>query len=68
MVLATISPGAKLPLHYHTGTAEAYTLSGSWHYLEYPDQLQTAGSYIYEPAESCTHSSALKPTPRTRSC
>jgi len=52
VVLATISPGATLPLHYHTGTAEAYTLSGSWHYLEYPDQLQTAGSYIYEPAGS----------------
>ncbi len=52
VVLAVISPGAKLPVHYHTGTAEAYTLSGSWHYLEYPDQLQTAGSYLYEPAGS----------------
>jgi 2,4'-dihydroxyacetophenone dioxygenase len=41
-----------IPLHYHTGIAEGYTLSGSWHYLEYPDQLQTAGSYLYEPAGS----------------
>src|SRR5215475_3177968 len=52
VVLATIAPGASLPLHYHTGIAEGYTLSGCWHYLEYPDQLQTAGSYLYEPAGS----------------
>jgi 2,4'-dihydroxyacetophenone dioxygenase len=52
VVLATIAPGASLPMHYHTGIAEGYTLSGSWHYLEYPDQLQTAGSYLYEPAGS----------------
>ena len=52
VVLATFSPGAVVPLHYHTGIAEVYTLSGSWHYLEYPDQLQTAGSYLYEPGGS----------------
>jgi quercetin dioxygenase-like cupin family protein len=52
VVLATIAPGAVLPLHYHTGVAEGYTLSGSWHYLEYPDQIQRAGSYLYEPAGS----------------
>ncbi|HME76926.1 MAG TPA: 2,4'-dihydroxyacetophenone dioxygenase family protein [Mycobacterium sp.] len=52
VVLAVLSPGAKLPIHYHTGTAEAYTLSGRWHYLEYPDQPQTAGSYLYEPGGS----------------
>jgi 2,4'-dihydroxyacetophenone dioxygenase len=52
VVLATFAPGAQIPLHYHTGAAEVYTLSGSWHYLEYPDQLQTAGSYLYEPAAS----------------
>ena len=52
VVLAVISPGAKLPIHYHTGIAEAYTLSGSWHYAEYPDQLQAAGSYLHEPAGS----------------
>ena len=50
VVLATFSPGAQIPLHYHTGIAEVYTMSGSWHYLEYPDQPQTAGSYVYEPA------------------
>ena len=52
VVLAVLSPGAQLPVHYHTGVAEAYTLSGRWHYLEYPDQPQTAGSYLYEPAGS----------------
>ncbi|AGC63223.1 ChrR Cupin-like domain protein [Mycobacterium marinum] len=52
LVLATFEPGATVPLHYHTGTAEVYTLSGCWHYLEYPDQLQTAGSYLYEPGSS----------------
>ena len=52
VVLAVLNPGAQLPVHYHTGVAEAYTLSGRWHYLEYPDQPQTAGSYLYEPAGS----------------
>lgn len=52
VVLATFEPGASVPLHYHTGVAEVYTLSGCWHYAEYPDQLQTAGSYLYEPGSS----------------
>lgn len=52
VVLATFAPGAQLPIHYHTGTAEVFTLSGSWHYQEYPDQPQTAGSYLYEPGSS----------------
>ncbi|MEO8815225.1 MAG: 2,4'-dihydroxyacetophenone dioxygenase family protein [Mycobacterium sp.] len=52
VVLATFEPGATVPLHYHTGVAEVYTLSGCWHYLEYPDQLQIAGSYLYEPGSS----------------
>jgi quercetin dioxygenase-like cupin family protein len=52
VVLAVLSPGAQLPVHYHTGTAEAYTISGRWYYLEYPDQPQTAGSYLYEPGGS----------------
>jgi 2,4'-dihydroxyacetophenone dioxygenase len=52
VVLAVLSPGATMPIHYHTGITEAYTLSGRWYYLEYPDQPQTAGSYVYEPAGS----------------
>ncbi|TIC83280.1 hypothetical protein E8D34_16385 [Nocardioides sp. GY 10113] len=52
VVLATFAPGARIPLHYHTNAVDAYTLSGSWHYIEYPDQPQTAGSYLYEPGSS----------------
>ncbi|KXF51972.1 hypothetical protein AXA44_12365 [Rhodococcus sp. SC4] len=52
VVLATFAPGAKIPLHYHTGVVDAWTMSGSWHYLEYADQPQTAGSYLYEPGSS----------------
>ena len=47
-----IAPGVNLPIHYHTGTAEVYTLSGRWEYREYPAQPQTAGSYLYEPGGS----------------
>lgn len=52
VVLATLEPGITLPVHYHTGPAEVFTLSGRWHYVEYPDQMQTAGSYLYEPGGS----------------
>jgi 2,4'-dihydroxyacetophenone dioxygenase len=52
VLLATFSPGAQLPVHYHTGVAEVYTLSGRWYYAEYPDQPQTAGSYLFEPSGS----------------
>lgn len=49
---AVFHPGVVLPKHYHTGTVHLFTLSGSWHYAEYPDQPQTAGSYLYEPGGS----------------
>lgn len=52
VVLATFEPGARIPLHYHTGAVDAWTISGSWHYLEYADQTQTAGSYLFEPGAS----------------
>ncbi len=52
VVLATFAPGARIPLHYHTGSVDAFTLSGSWHYVEYADQPQTAGTYLYEPGSS----------------
>ncbi len=54
VILGVISPGAKMPIHYHTGPAEVYTLAGRWYYLEYPDQPQTAGSYVFRPA-GCVH-------------
>ncbi len=46
-------PGYKVQTHRHTGPVYAFTLSGSWHYLEYPE-VNTAGSYLFEPAGS-TH-------------
>jgi quercetin dioxygenase-like cupin family protein len=52
VALATFAPGTSIPLHYHTGPAEIYTLKGCWIYKEYPDQPQTAGSYLYEPGGS----------------
>ncbi len=45
-------PGVVLPTHYHTGTVHLWTLSGRWNYVEYPDQPQTAGSYLFEPGSS----------------
>lgn len=52
VVRAQFKPGTLLPKHFHTGTVHFYTLSGRWNYLEYPDQPQTAGSYLYEPGGS----------------
>ena len=52
VILATLAPGCELPLHFHTGAAQVYTLKGRWLYREYPDQPQTAGSYLYEPGGS----------------
>ena len=52
VVLATFAPGARIPLHYHTGAVDAWTISGSWHYKEYAEQPQIAGSYLYEPGAS----------------
>ncbi|OEF22737.1 2,4'-dihydroxyacetophenone dioxygenase family protein [Vibrio rumoiensis] len=46
------SPGVILPRHYHTGSVHFWTLSGMWHYAEYPEQPQTAGCYLYEPGSS----------------
>ncbi|HUA95687.1 MAG TPA: 2,4'-dihydroxyacetophenone dioxygenase family protein [Acidimicrobiales bacterium] len=44
-------PGVQLQIHRHTGPVDGFTLSGRWHYLEY-DFYSTAGSYIFEPANS----------------
>ncbi len=52
VVRAVFHPGTVLPTHYHTGTVHFFTLTGRWNYVEYPDQPQTAGSYLYEPGGS----------------
>jgi 2,4'-dihydroxyacetophenone dioxygenase len=44
-------PGLTLQRHKHTGEIFAFTIQGSWKYLEYPE-VNTAGSYLYEPAGS----------------
>ena len=46
------APGVTLPKHFHTGIVHLYTISGCWYYLEYPNQKQTAGSYLFEPGGS----------------
>jgi quercetin dioxygenase-like cupin family protein len=45
-------PGAAVQRHKHTGPVYAFTQRGRWRYLEYPDVVNTAGSYLYEPAGS----------------
>ncbi|WP_182379397.1 2,4'-dihydroxyacetophenone dioxygenase family protein [Nocardioides sp. WS12] len=60
-VIGTFAPGSELPIHLHTGPVHGFTLKGEWIYKEYPDQPQTAGSYLYEPASS-VHTFAV---PRT---
>ena len=48
---ALLSPGLRLRTHLHTGHVYAWTLSGTWKYIEYPESSQ-ANSYLYEPAGS----------------
>lgn len=45
-------PGATIQTHKHTGHVYAFTQSGSWYYLESPEHVNIAGSYLYEPAGS----------------
>ncbi len=47
-------PDSTIQTHKHTGHVYAFTQTGSWHYLESPEAVNTAGSYLYEPAGS-TH-------------
>jgi 2,4'-dihydroxyacetophenone dioxygenase len=49
VVRVRAEPGATFQRHKHTGQVLAFTLSGSWRYLEYPE-VNTAGSYLFEPA------------------
>ena len=57
VIVLTFEPGTETDLHYHTGPSDVYTLQGRWIYKEYPDQVQIAGSYLYEPGGS-THTFA----------
>ena len=48
-VRVRFEPGVTIQKHQHTGDVHAFTLSGAWKYLEYPE-VNTAGSYLYEPS------------------
>ena len=51
VIRVRFQPGATIQRHKHTGEVFAFTINGSWKYLEYP-QVNTAGSYLFEPAGS----------------
>ena len=52
IVRTRFQPDTTIPTHKHTGHVYAITFSGKWLYKEYPDVVNTAGSYLYEPAGS----------------
>lgn len=49
-----MQPGTRVQTHRHTGAVYAFTISGTWHYEESPDDVNSAGSFLFEPAGS-TH-------------
>lgn len=51
VIRTRFQPGYVVQTHKHTGEVFAFTMSGSWKYVEYPE-VNTAGSYLYEPAGS----------------
>lgn len=51
VVRVRCQPGVTIQRHKHTGQVFAFTQTGEWKYLEYP-QVNSAGSYLYEPAGS----------------
>jgi 2,4'-dihydroxyacetophenone dioxygenase len=52
IIRTKFTPGMTVDTHKHTGCVYAFTMSGSWLYLEYPDSVNVAGSYLFEPAGS----------------
>ena len=50
VIRSLFAPGTTVQTHKHTGHVYAFTQKGSWHYLESPDAVNTAGSYLFEPA------------------
>jgi len=44
-----ITPGAKLPAHYHVSTVHAYTIQGTWYYAEHKAKwIANPGTYVFE--------------------
>lgn len=60
---ALLEPGLTLRRHTHTGHVFAWTLGGSWLYTEYPEDVNVAGCYLYEPAGS-SHTLVVPPENR----
>jgi 2,4'-dihydroxyacetophenone dioxygenase len=60
VIRTRFQPGYQVAKHYHTGPVFAVTSAGSWHYLEYPEHVNRAGSYLFEPAGS-VHTLAVHP-------
>jgi len=52
IVRSLFPPGVTIQTHKHTGHVYAFTQSGRWHYLESPEAVNGAGSYLFEPAGS----------------
>ena len=51
-VRTRFAAGVTIQTHKHTGAVHAFTLAGSWHSIEYPNDVNKAGSYLFEPAGS----------------
>ena len=51
VIRSRFARGTIVPTHKHTGEVFAFTLAGSWKYVEYPE-VNVAGSYLYEPPGS----------------
>ena len=52
VVRTKFEPGVTIQRHRHTGEVYAVTFSGAWKYLEYPNTINRAFSYLFEPAGS----------------
>jgi hypothetical protein len=52
VLYAKYGAGMRMPTHFHTGAVHFFTTKGRWNYAEYPDDVQTEGSYLYEPPGS----------------
>ena len=61
IVRSRFPAGTTQQTHQHTGHVNAFTISGAWHYLEQPEAVNTAGSYLFEPAGS-VHTLHVPPT------
>jgi 2,4'-dihydroxyacetophenone dioxygenase len=51
VIHSLFGPGLRVPTHRHLGPVHGWTMRGSWVYVE-NDWVATAGSYVYEPADS----------------